>query len=205
MLFMEDVGTHALSDERRSHEPARLLPEGRIPAGSTISGARARGAAGRRRSAACCRRASSRSSISRRRIRSCRRCTTSRTVPQVPIDQLLGSQRRQTSERGRDSAEVHFRGIQDSRGRLMVLMSHNTDIADTWEREGESQSISTCSRRAGTPLASTRAVRDDALKRVDMRCDGTDGGSSPSRRAAPSSSQRVAALTLVGALAYAHR
>jgi hypothetical protein len=45
----------------------------------------------------------------------------------------------QTSERGSDSAEVHFRGIQDSHGRLMVLMSHNTDIADTWEREGESQ------------------------------------------------------------------
>lgn len=45
----------------------------------------------------------------------------------------------QTSERGRDSAEVHFRGIQDSRGRLMVIMSHNTDIADTWEREGENR------------------------------------------------------------------
>ena len=23
------------------------------------------------------------------------------------------------------------------RGRLMVLMTHNTDISDTWEREGE--------------------------------------------------------------------
>jgi hypothetical protein len=45
----------------------------------------------------------------------------------------------ETSERGPDSAEVHFRGIQDSHGRLMVLMSHNTDIADTWEREGENQ------------------------------------------------------------------
>jgi hypothetical protein len=43
----------------------------------------------------------------------------------------------QTSERGPDSAEVHFRGIQDVRGRLMVLMTHNTDIADTWEREAE--------------------------------------------------------------------
>jgi hypothetical protein len=43
------------------------------------------------------------------------------------------------SERGADSAEVHFRGIQDSRGRLMVVMAHNTDIPDTWEREGESQ------------------------------------------------------------------
>jgi hypothetical protein len=32
---------------------------------------------------------------------------------------------------------VHFRGIQDAGGRLMVVMTHNTDIADTWEREGE--------------------------------------------------------------------
>ena len=45
----------------------------------------------------------------------------------------------QVSERGPDSAQVHFRGISDSHERLMVLMTHNTDIADTWEREGESQ------------------------------------------------------------------
>jgi hypothetical protein len=43
-----------------------------------------------------------------------------------------------TSERGPDSAEVHYRGIQDSRGRLMVMATHNTDVADTWEREGAS-------------------------------------------------------------------
>ena len=41
------------------------------------------------------------------------------------------------SERGYDSAEVHYRGIQDARGRLLVLMTHNTDVSDTWEREGE--------------------------------------------------------------------
>jgi hypothetical protein len=43
------------------------------------------------------------------------------------------------SERGSDSVPVHYRGIQDSHGRLMVLMTHNTDVADTWEREGENQ------------------------------------------------------------------
>jgi hypothetical protein len=42
------------------------------------------------------------------------------------------------SERGRDSDEVHYRGIQDARGRLIMLATHNTDVADTWEREGES-------------------------------------------------------------------
>ena len=42
-----------------------------------------------------------------------------------------------TSERGTDSTEAHLRAIMDERGRILVLMSHNTDIADSWEREGE--------------------------------------------------------------------
>jgi hypothetical protein len=42
-----------------------------------------------------------------------------------------------TSERGTDSAEPHFRAIRDTDGRIMVLMTHNTDIGDAWEREGE--------------------------------------------------------------------
>jgi hypothetical protein len=42
-----------------------------------------------------------------------------------------------TSERGADSAEAHFRVIRDHRGRIMVAMTHNTDVADSWEREGE--------------------------------------------------------------------
>jgi hypothetical protein len=45
----------------------------------------------------------------------------------------------QVSERGRDSAEVHYRGVEDSRGRLIVLMTHNTDVSDTWEREGDNE------------------------------------------------------------------
>ena len=43
----------------------------------------------------------------------------------------------ETSERGWDSDVVNTRGIFDAKGRLMVLMTHNTDISDTWEREGE--------------------------------------------------------------------
>src|SRR5688572_7956710 len=42
-----------------------------------------------------------------------------------------------TSERGEDSDEVHLRAIRDSHRRIVVLMSHNTDVADSWEREGE--------------------------------------------------------------------
>ena len=58
---------------------------------------------------------------------------------QVPAISFWVQSRGRTSERGEDSADVHFRGIQDRRGRLIVMMTHNTDIADTWEREGESQ------------------------------------------------------------------
>jgi hypothetical protein len=58
-------------------------------------------------------------------------------VPQIPN---IGFWRRDhgTSERGEETEQVHFRGIFDRDGRLLVLMTHNTDIADGWEREGES-------------------------------------------------------------------
>jgi hypothetical protein len=57
-------------------------------------------------------------------------------VPQIPgIGTWLGGGR--TSERGADSAEVHTRAIADPQGRIMVFMTHNTDVSDSWEREGE--------------------------------------------------------------------
>ena len=58
-------------------------------------------------------------------------------IPQVPNINFWAGTGGQTSERGADSAEVYVKGIQDARGRLMVLVTHNTDISDTWEREGE--------------------------------------------------------------------
>jgi hypothetical protein len=39
------------------------------------------------------------------------------------------------SERGSDSETVHVKGIADAHGRLMVVMIHNSDIPDGWERE----------------------------------------------------------------------
>ena len=54
-----------------------------------------------------------------------------------PVDQLLGRSGGSTSERGADSAEPHARGISDSHGRLMVLITHNTDFGDAFEREGD--------------------------------------------------------------------
>lgn len=59
-------------------------------------------------------------------------------VPQVTNIQFWrGSGGAETSERGPDSIEVHTRAISDGRGRIMVLMTHNTDLGDSWEREGE--------------------------------------------------------------------
>jgi hypothetical protein len=42
-----------------------------------------------------------------------------------------------TSERGADSAVPHARAISDKSGRMIVLMTHNTDFGDSWEREGD--------------------------------------------------------------------
>jgi hypothetical protein len=60
-------------------------------------------------------------------------------IEQVSSIQFWSRNGGAVSERGADSAEVHFRGIADQRGRLMVVMAHNTDIPDTWEREGENK------------------------------------------------------------------
>jgi hypothetical protein len=57
-------------------------------------------------------------------------------VPQIPAINYWFGSGGDTSEQGPDSAEVHVRGISDDHGRLMVLSTHNTDIADGWEREG---------------------------------------------------------------------
>jgi len=36
-----------------------------------------------------------------------------------------------------DAQEVHYRGIFDEKGRMQVIICHNTDLGDGWEREGE--------------------------------------------------------------------
>jgi hypothetical protein len=62
-----------------------------------------------------------------------------------------------TSERGADSRPPHVRGITDERGRLMVLMTHNTDFGDSWEREGVSHEYFLASRSTGM-LPGTNAL-----------------------------------------------
>lgn len=38
-----------------------------------------------------------------------------------------------------DAKEVHYRGIFDDKGRMVVIICHNTDLGDGWEREGEDE------------------------------------------------------------------
>lgn len=63
------------------------------------------------------------------------------TVTKVPQITNIGFWRRtggrETSERGEETRVPHFRAIRDHHGRIMVVMTHNTDVADSWEREGE--------------------------------------------------------------------
>ena len=58
-------------------------------------------------------------------------------IPQIPNIGYWIQSGGGTSELGADTAEVHARMITDHDGRVMVFMTHNTDISDSWEREGE--------------------------------------------------------------------
>ena len=58
-----------------------------------------------------------------------------------------------TSERGADSAEVHARGILDRKDRVMVFITHNTDVSDSWEREGADASYFYAFSPAGYQIA----------------------------------------------------
>ncbi len=58
-------------------------------------------------------------------------------VPQIPSINFWMGSGGGTSERGTDSAEPHARAILDGDGRIMVLMTHNTDVGDSWDREAD--------------------------------------------------------------------
>ena len=58
-------------------------------------------------------------------------------IPQIPN---IGSAVRWTNVGAGCSAVPQVKAVADRTGRLMVLMTHNTDIADSWEREGEDAS-----------------------------------------------------------------
>ena len=57
-------------------------------------------------------------------------------VPQIPSIDFWFRSGLQTSERA-DSRTPHVRAINNDQGNVMVLMTHNTDFGDAFEREGE--------------------------------------------------------------------
>jgi Domain of unknown function (DUF4159) len=63
-------------------------------------------------------------------------------TPQIPsIGFWAGSGGGGTSERGADSATVHTRAVLDSRDRILVLMTHNTDLGDSFERRSRRPAV----------------------------------------------------------------
>ena len=60
--------------------------------------------------------------------------------PQIPSINvaLAGRDYGITWERD-DAQQVHYRAIHDDKGRMMVVICHNTDLGDGWEREGENE------------------------------------------------------------------
>ena len=58
-------------------------------------------------------------------------------VPQIPSINFWMGSGGGTSERYDDSEVATARGISDQAGRLLVLMTHNTDVGDSWEREAD--------------------------------------------------------------------
>ncbi len=59
-------------------------------------------------------------------------------IPQVTSIRFWRSTRgRSTSERGAESAVAHFRAMRDKSGRIIAVMTHNTDVSDSWEREAD--------------------------------------------------------------------
>ena len=76
-------------------------------------------------------------------------------LPQIPS---LGSWQRtgETSEIG--PAAVHYYGVFDDHGRLVVLVSVNSDVSDSWEREGDNQAYFDVFGREGYALGVDVAV-----------------------------------------------
>ncbi len=81
------------------------------------------------------------------------------------------------------SETVHYKGIFDDKGRMMVIICHNTDLGDGWEREGEERGL--FPRVLGEevipdgdqyrdlchdPLIGSPAVVGQASRRTEDRC-----------------------------------
>ena len=177
ILMGSDVGTIGLSDQEAQR--LRAVPaEGRVSVGRRLLGHAGVEAVDRTRSTRRC--PSTRSSIFPPSIRFVTCCSRSNEVEQVTnINNWLrtGS----TSERGDDSPHADFRGIADDKGRIMVVMTHNTDFGDSWERESESREFFEQFSPKGYALGiDVRALRDDPLRPCSQTGEW-DGGATVCR------------------------
>jgi hypothetical protein len=60
--------------------------------------------------------------------------------PQIPsINVALAGRPYGITWEREDAKEVDYRAIYDDKGRMMVVICHNTDLGDGWEREGENE------------------------------------------------------------------
>ncbi len=59
--------------------------------------------------------------------------------PQIPSIGWAYDGRTYERRENDSGREVHYRAIKDDENRLMVLICHNTDLGDGWEREGENR------------------------------------------------------------------
>ena len=134
-ILVEDGGSARFSDE----EVLGCASISRRAASSSprTTGARAPANSGTKRSDACCRREKYPIIDLPPSIRSGSRCSSVKEVPQMASIQFWRRSGGGISERGEDSSIVEAKGIADAHGRLMVVMVHNSDIPDGWEREAE--------------------------------------------------------------------
>jgi hypothetical protein len=60
-----------------------------------------------------------------------------REIPQISNIGFWRGSGGETRERGAESPEAHIRALYDEEGRLVVMASFDTDLADGWEREAD--------------------------------------------------------------------
>jgi len=79
-------------------------------------------------------------------------------IKQVPSLFSWGGPGSDPRERGSDSPHADFRAIADAHGRIMVAMTHNTDIGDSMEREGDDPAYFAAFSPEGYALATNIVV-----------------------------------------------